>query len=260
VRPKCQPCTQRGRKCHYVAAASETRLQALKRENKALRSQKSPYESLIEVMKSVSERDASDILARLRFGADIETMVSHVTNGDLLLQLSVAPETRFRYDFPYNKRMPASLLMQSNAYLQSPIYDPRSVYPSPGPSGIPLHASISGSQNTPVGAIYLRPFHVAEVVDLRLADLNISAWTAVCDNNELMRSLLRRWLHCEYHFAAAFQIDLFLEDLRALREDYCSSLLVNIVLGYACVWFILRHVNYTSDFLLGLLSRVLQPC
>lgn len=198
VRPKCQPCTQRGRRCHYMAAASETRLQALKRENKALRSQKSPYERLIEVMRSVSERDATDILARLRSGADIETLMSHVTNGDLLLQLSVAPETRFRYDLPYDKRMPASLFTHDNAYLQSPIHDLRSVYPLTGRSDMPPHTRTSNGENSLEVTIYFRPFHAAEVVDPRLADLNISAWTTVCNNNELMRSLLRSWLQCEY--------------------------------------------------------------
>lgn len=211
-------------------------------------------------MKSVSEQDANDILVRLRSGADIETLVSHVTNGDLLLQLSVAPETRLRYDFPYDKKMPANLLMRDNAYLQSPIYDPESVYPSSGPLSIPLHADTSGEQNTSVEIIYLRPFHAAEVVDTRLADLDISAWTTVCDNNELMRSLLRRWLQCEYHFTAAFQIDLFLEDLMAVREDYCSSLLVNIMLGYACVRFFPHCVDRTPDVLLGLLPSALPPC
>jgi len=179
VRPRCQPCTQRGRKCHYLAAASETRLQAIKRENKALRTQKSPYERLVEIIKSVSEQDASDLLARLRSGADIETLVSHATNGNLLLQLFVAPETRFRYEFSYDKRMPASLWVQDNAYLRSPIYDPGSIYPSSGPSSTPLGAGTSGAQNTAIETIYLRPFHAAEVVDPRLADLYISAWTTV---------------------------------------------------------------------------------
>lgn len=189
-------------------------------------------------MKTASEQDASGILAKPRSGADIETLVSHLTTGDLLLQLSVAPETRFRYDFPYDKRMPTSLLIQDNVYLQAPIYDPRSVYPSSWPSSMPLNAGTSGAQITSDKTIYLRPFHAAEVIDPRLSDLNISAWTTVCDNNELMRNLFRRWLHCEYHFTAAFQVDLFLEDLMNLRENYCSSLLVNIMLGYACVRFV----------------------
>ena len=127
--------------------------------------------------------------------------------------------------------------MQGNAYVQTPIYNPRSVYPSSGHSSKSLHEGTSGAQNTSVETIHLRPFHAAKVVDPRLADLNISTWTTVCDNNELMRNLLRRWLHCEYQFTAAFQIDLFLEDMINLRENYCLSLLVNIMLGYACVRF-----------------------
>ena len=51
----------------------------------------------------------------------------------------------------------------------------------------------------------------------------------------LMRDLLRVFLRCEYHFTAAIQKDLFLEDMAAQREDFCSSLLVNMVLAYSCV-------------------------
>lgn len=242
LRPKCQPCTQRGWKCHYIAAASETRLQALKRSNQALRSEKSPYQTLVEILRSAPERDANGILARLRSGADVETLVNHVTDGDLLLQLSVVPESRFRYDFPYDKGMPTSLLTDDNAYLRSPIYEPESVYPpcvsvdlSQCPRSIPGHGIASHARKFPDEMIYMKPFHAAEVVDSRFTDLNVAAWTTVSSDNGLMQNLLRRWFHCEYHFTAAVQIDLFLEDLRDLRQDYCSSLLVNIMLGYACV-------------------------
>jgi hypothetical protein len=51
-----------------------------------------------------------------------------------------------------------------------------------------------------------------------------------------MRDLLSVWLRCEYHFTAAFQKDLFLEDIGAQREDFCLLLLVNIMLEYSYVW------------------------
>jgi hypothetical protein len=82
----------------------------------------------------------------------------------------------------------------------------------------------------------LKPFHAAEVIDHRLFDVKLSLWTTVCNNDILMRDLLSVWLRCEYHFTAAFQKDLFLEDMGAQREDFCSSLLVNVMLGYSCVW------------------------
>lgn len=200
-------------------------------------------------MKSVSEQDARDILQRVRSGADVETLLSHVADGDLLLQLSVVPETRYRYDFPYISKMPASLLAGDNPYLHSFIYEAAAIYPSSKQPKIlresslqPNTSSRSNTMTHPQEAeremyetVYLKPFHAAKVVDPRLSHVNISSWTSVCDDDVLMRNLLGGWLHCEYHFTAAFQKDLFLEDMAAQREDFCSSLLVNIMLGYSCV-------------------------
>lgn len=193
-------------------------------------------------MQSVPERDATAILAKLRSGADVETLVSHIVNGDLLLQLSVAPEARSRYDFPYDKRMPANLVIEENTYLLAPIFEQSFTYapsaqanlPRAAESTWPSHSS-APSQVATKETIYLRPFHAAEVIDPRISDLNIASWTTVCDDNVLMRDLLCRWLRCEYHFTAAVQLDLFLEDMAAMRESFCSSLLVNAVLAYACV-------------------------
>lgn len=200
-------------------------------------------------MQSVGEADARDILARLRSGTDVQTLVNQVESGDLLLQLSVAPETRFRYDFPYNKRMPVGLATDNNAYLRAPIYAAACLHPSSAQSNIEketpcrgntglISDSVSHSQGAqPImdESLYLMPYHAANVVDARLSSVKISSWTSVCDDDVLMRDILGRWLQCEYHFTAAFQKDLFLEDMILLREDFCSSLLVNVTLGYACV-------------------------
>lgn len=193
-------------------------------------------------MQTVPERDARDILTRLRSGTDAETLLSNISNGDLLLQLSVAPESRFRYDFPYGKRMPASLLTQDNAYFDAPLYDPEGVFSSvihpdmPRENEtLPQSSNPSDLPNGTKGVVYTKPFHAAEVIHPRLSNADISAWTTVCEDNVLMRKVLLRWLQCEYHFTAAVQLDLFLEDMITLREDFCSSLLVNVMLGYACV-------------------------
>jgi hypothetical protein len=50
-----------------------------------------------------------------------------------------------------------------------------------------------------------------------------------------MRDLLNVFFRCEYLFASVFQKDYFLEDMAAQRQDFCSSLLVNITLAYSCV-------------------------
>lgn len=43
------------------------------------------------------------------------------------------------------------------------------------------------------------------------------------------------FLRCEYQFTSAFQKDYFLEDMASHRAEFCSSLLVNVILAYSCV-------------------------
>ncbi|TDZ22302.1 Nitrogen assimilation transcription factor nirA [Colletotrichum orbiculare MAFF 240422] len=192
------------------------------------------YEEAVRLLKNLPDDAAQDVLQRIRSGTDIATVVNHVQAGDILLQMAVAPETRLRYDFPYRSEMP-EFYIRDNPYLDSLVYEAASLYSANEIFGVsrPDH----GTESQAVQSIYLKPFHAAHVVEPRLTDANISSWTSVCDDNVLMRDLVRSFLRCEYQFTAAFQMDLFLEDLAAQREDFCSSLLVNIVLAYACVCY-----------------------
>ncbi len=82
----------------------------------------------------MSEEDAQQILAKLRSGYDVETLLSHVADGDLLMQLSVVPETRYRYSFPYIATMPDNLFVDENPYLHSLIFEAAALCPPSRPS------------------------------------------------------------------------------------------------------------------------------
>jgi hypothetical protein len=139
--------------------------------------------------------------------------------------------------------------IENNPYLDSIIWGAASLYAqdsSRRPNAVAVAASSSSSSSSAAGpagdygtegyeSIYLKPFHAAEVVDPRLSDAKISAWTSVTSDDVLMRELLKVFLRCEYMFTSAFQKDYFLDDLVARRDEFCSSLLVNIILAYACV-------------------------
>lgn len=248
--PKCTECVKRDLECWYETDTGETRLKGLKRKIEELKSQKSPYETLFDLMKSVPEKDARDILKRIRQGADVETLLNHMADGDLLLQLHVVPETRYRYKLPYISTMPANLLVGDNPYLSSFFYEAEGIYPL---DGVPEISRQSGPSSQPGKSgkmpqlpkagpgpyedVYQKPFHAATVIDPRISKAKLSRWTSVCEDDVLMRNLLSVWLQCEYQFTAIFQKDLFLDDLAAQRLDFCSSLLVNMILGYACVGF-----------------------
>lgn len=200
---------------------------------------------MLDLLRNLPEQDAQRVLQSIRAGVDIVDIVNHVKAGDLLLQMSVLPETRFRYDFPYKTEMPEDDVA-NNPYLESFIFEASSLYSA---GGYPLQSMqsngsrIAESSSRGSQDVYLKPFHAAEVIDSRLCDADISSWTTVCNDNVLMRGVLNVWLRCEYQFTAAIQKDLFLEDMIAGRDDFCSSLLVNIILGYACV----RSSNYFNN-------------
>lgn len=195
------------------------------------------------------ERDALDILRRVRQGDGVDAILNHVKNGSLLLQLAIEPETRYRYEFPYRSMMPTDLVESDNPYLKSVIYEAASIFPS-----FSLHDLPSARANNPKapwssynavsdgrlgGAEYqspcFKPLHAAQIVDSRLDFVQPSSWTSVSTDDNLMRQLLGAYFLYEYPIYPSFQKDYFLEDMAAQQTGLCSSLLVNVVLAYACV-------------------------
>lgn len=128
--------------------------------------------------------------------------------------------------------MPEELIM-NNPYMESKIYEAASLYTNPPRYTAFDFGDSMGSDE--YQNLYIKPFHSAEIIDPLLTNAKPSLWTAVCNDDVLMRDLLSVWFRCEHHFTSAFQKDYFLEDMAARRTDFCSPLLVNIVLAYSCV-------------------------
>ncbi|KAG6012949.1 hypothetical protein E4U41_005187, partial [Claviceps citrina] len=262
-RPSCQRCVRRGIDCHYTTNPGETKPQALRRNYLQLRSQVSAHRELLELMRRLPERDAQEVLRRIRAGAgagaeDLGGMLQHVKAGSVLVQMAVRPETRMQYVLPYRSEIPAGDVAD-NPYLESLLYEAAGLLPGTGTgTGTGTGRIASGAMaEVEHQSPYLKPLHAAEMVDPRLSDARPSLWTTVCADDALMRDLLGVFLRCEYHFAAAFQKDYFLEDLAGHRPGpgpgpgpgpsraagspgsagsaFCSPLLVNVVLAYACV-------------------------
>jgi hypothetical protein len=247
-RPKCSRCIQQATECVYTTNVSETHSQALKRKYSTLVKDSQPYKEIFELLKSVSEQDATEIIRKMKSGVDPSTILQQVTEGNLLLQLSLAPEVRFRYEFPRKESMPPRLLQRDSPYFHSLLYEAVSVYPwgdgkYPGSHGA-LSSDESSSQIPPsVGtssyrdsrAPYLSPIHAAELIEARMENVKPSQWTSVCKDDKLMRRLLRAYFLHEYNWFPTFQKQYFLQDMEAQNQEFCSSLLVNTVLAYSCV-------------------------
>lgn len=220
--------------------------QALRRGYRDLQHRSEAHEELIELLRNLPDQEAQYVLHRLRSGSGVKAILNQVKAGDLLLQLAVSPETRFRYEFPYRSEMPQDVVID-NPYLDSLIYEASSLYSpaqQPKPSESTGTSRIPGLRSVEYGSLYLKPFHAAQVVEPRLSNARPSLWTTICDDDVLMRDLLGVFFRCEYHFTAAFQKDYFLEDMIAQREDFCSPLLVNVTLAYSCVQY--SHISQSG--------------
>ncbi|KAH8657914.1 putative C6 transcription factor [Xylariales sp. PMI_506] len=194
------------------------------------------YKDLFKLLRDLPSQDAATIMQRIRSGADASSLVKHVAAGNLLLQLSLEPETRMRYEFPYMAEMPASLL-SDNPYLDSLIYEGVLLYSDHHPQETSSERTSSLLQKfgpSQYQDLYLKPIHAAELIDPRLSSVKPSMWTSVCSDDDLMRNLMAVLFRNEFSFAVPFQKDYFLEDMAAQRGGFCSPLLVNTVLAYAC--------------------------
>ena len=185
------------------------------------------------MIQTLPEKDAIEIFRRVRAGGNTESIVRHVQEGNLLMELSVAPDARLRYEFPYITEMPPALLTPENHYLKSLVYE--AVQPSAGPTV--AKASQSNRNATP----YARPFRAAGLVEPLLTGASPSEWTSVSSNNVLMRNLIEKYFLNEYPSIFPLHKDYFLEDLASGSTRFCSSLLVNALLAKACVREEMHH-------------------
>ena len=202
----------------------------------------------------MSEGESLEILHRFRAGGDIETVLRQVKDGDLLLQLSLVPESRRRYDFPYLSDMPHFIQVPDNSYLDCQTYE--ATFKDPlSPRTTHDHSGASEHQIP-----YLRPYHAAEMVDPLLLKVTAARWTSVISDEQLLMRLLNAYFLFHHPWFAAFNKDYFLEDMAAGRGRFCSPLLVNTVLAAACVSL---GSGVTTFHLLAVIAWRLwypQPC
>ncbi|KAF3049916.1 hypothetical protein E8E11_008181 [Didymella keratinophila] len=95
----------------------------MKRRYGVLKTQKEAYAELFALIQTRPDNESLEILRRIKMGADGESVLRHVRDGDLFVQLSVEPETRLRYNLPYVDSIPASLLVPDDQYLTTPLYE-----------------------------------------------------------------------------------------------------------------------------------------
>lgn len=236
-RPSCRRCITRRCPCAYTTRPTDIRGQVSDRHHDNFQGHSTIHEEAIALLRTLPHQEAQELVSRIRSGGDITAIVNHLKVGDVWRQMATVPETQYRYVLPYRSEIP-QIYAHNNPYMTSLIYEAASLSTqTPATCSNDIARAASEHLQSPYAfeSLYLKPHHGASVIEPLLYDAKVSLWTSVCDDDVLMRDLLAVFLRCEYQFTAAFQKDLFLEDLTARRTDFCSSLLVNITLAYACV-------------------------
>lgn len=189
------------------------------------------YDEFYSLLQSGPPEELVSIVQRVRSGSDVSSVLRGIKGRDLPSQLSTEPDVRHRGGPPSVSALPPSLRVPGNTYLESHIYratveDASTTGWSPAQDAMP-----------PVGyeASYFAPFRMAELVHPRLAQVQASPWTTVISDDRLLMRLLNIYFLYEHVNHPAFHMDHFLDDMASGSEQFCSPLLVNAVLGTACV-------------------------
>ena len=123
TRPSCNYCSGHGIDCVYLSIDSqETASAAFKRKYAEARQETDVHQRLYQLLQSASEAEAQSILHMIRANGDIATVVQQAEVCNLL-QLGLAQEMRHPYEFSCRTAMPQHLLLSTNPYLDSEIYE-----------------------------------------------------------------------------------------------------------------------------------------
>ncbi|KAG7404565.1 Nitrogen assimilation transcription factor nirA [Fusarium oxysporum f. sp. raphani] len=224
ARPTCSQCRARHIDCVYRQTPEgnfRERLKALEVSH--------PAAVIYRAIQTRSETEVHEIVRRIRAGADAETIARQLSTADLLLQVQVQPETRYRYQFLYSPSMPSYLQTPTNPFMHSLFYEWNERDEAGKVSAPPLSESEKKYK-----AQYLRPVHAASIVDPRMDEIIPSKWTTVNADDDLMRTFIRAYFLYEYDWFTFFHKDYFLNDMLTGSNTFCSPLLVNAILAVGC--------------------------
>jgi hypothetical protein len=209
------------KECIYITIPSESRFQASKRRFDDSQRSINDYETLYRMLATRPLLEAEKILERIRNGSKVEDVIRGVRDGDLLLQMTLVPEKRYRYDFPDIRNMPPLFEDPNDPYIRSPLFSPP----------VSVLQNVDGSTSALLWPrqVYEIPYHTARILDSRISSVDAAYWTRVTDDNALVAQLISLYLSTDYVFYGTFHKDLFLDDLVGKRLRFCSPLLVNAI-------------------------------
>lgn len=261
ARPACAPCCSRNaqRQCQYDTHSNdETRSSALKRDKEALTAQLAALGKGFEYLLELSDEDALRLLRRARQFANPISALSDLPHAS-----SARHQSRLR-DHRVAKAIISPLSQTQlehelaatypQAFMRLPLVNVRTLndvlhWSLP----MPTEGDIEGSMVFRMRSVTARcdtssttepirpavqeslPLKPPAYLHTRLQFLPVTFWTRVPVSSEFAARAISRYLGTNHVFNTCFDQKLFLSDLLAKRERYCSRLLVNAILYVSCV-------------------------
>ncbi|KAM3530883.1 hypothetical protein NHJ13051_001111 [Beauveria bassiana] len=162
----CFTCRKNQIECTYKTLRASPSTQELQRKYAESENKVKNFEAFITLLRSHKEKEAMEICKRVRSGVDVETVLSLVQDGDLLVKMHLHPETQFQYTFPYIRHMPAFLCQPDNVYLNSPLY--RSTRTEQRTD------TANNTLSNDLGVQYFIPHHATGLMDPRFGSVKLS--------------------------------------------------------------------------------------
>jgi hypothetical protein len=175
---------------------------------------------------------AHQLLAQLRRGTDVHTILRFIEYGSLRHQLMLVPDTTYQFTSPYLADMMPLFDGTDNPYLASRLYQALSHETA--------HHGTEIKEQT-YHAIYHVPYPGVRMYDPQMSPdtLRPSKWTSISSDDVFLTRLLEAYFVYEFPLWPCFHKDHFLHDMTTGNTDYCSPFLVNAILTAACVGSIL---------------------
>ncbi|KAG5802723.1 hypothetical protein H9Q74_008189 [Fusarium xylarioides] len=90
--PRCAVCVKRGLLCQYSPTENQSS-KVIKRKLTDIEERLHAHEELYSIMQNRTEEESLSIIRRIKSGQDVRTVLRHLQDGDLLLQVALVPQT-----------------------------------------------------------------------------------------------------------------------------------------------------------------------
>ena len=198
--PSCSTCIAVYRtECSYDADSDHRRKGALKRDIHSLQQQNDALDVIVDSLRKLPESDAVALLHSLRADVNADVLAESL-RSNVRLPHNYAPQT-----------LEADLAQQISTPTSATFGEPG--FPAP------LTRDNSGEQS---------------LTNISSIPEQSSEWLRVPQDAEFVEHLLNLYQCWIYPFYSFVCWDHFIHDMNNGRTDYCSAMLVNAVLSFAC--------------------------